>query len=102
MRRAKVLIVPSWYPSPDSPTAGIFIHQQAQALCGVADVAVLYVRETPIGATVRAAAEDGISIVRADIEMPPRSRTIPGRMRAVATNLFNRFFTYRREGLSAF
>jgi len=40
MKRS-VLILPSWYPSPESPINGIFIHDQAVALSRVYDVIVL-------------------------------------------------------------
>jgi glycosyltransferase involved in cell wall biosynthesis len=49
-----------------------------------------------------AADEEHVKVVRAQLKMPPVSRTIPGRSRAVATNLFNKFYRYRRAGLAAF
>lgn len=39
--KRRVLILPSWYPTPRSPVNGIFIHDQAVALSGICDVAVL-------------------------------------------------------------
>ncbi len=43
MRRLKVLILPSWYPSEDNPIRGIFLKEQAEALNQYVDVAVLSV-----------------------------------------------------------
>ena len=98
----RVLVVPSWYPSNEHRTAGIFIHQQVKALAERADVAVLYVREAREGLRPRVAGEEGLPVARAQLKMPPVSRTIPGRSRAVATNLFNKLYRYRCTGLSAF
>ncbi|HEX6044649.1 MAG TPA: glycosyltransferase [Pyrinomonadaceae bacterium] len=39
--RKKILFVPSWYPNPDDPIAGVFIEEQAVALSKEHDVAVL-------------------------------------------------------------
>jgi L-malate glycosyltransferase len=39
--RKKILFVPSWYPNPDDPIAGVFIEEQAVALSKQHDVAVL-------------------------------------------------------------
>ena len=97
-----MLVIPSWYPSRDDPTAGVFIREQVSALGAVADVAVLYVREAADGLAPRLAVEDGTTIVRAQLRMPPVSRTVPGRARAVATNLYNKLYRYRRAGLQGF
>jgi len=40
----KVLFLPSWYPVPQNPLAGIFIKKHAQAASAFADVTVLYVK----------------------------------------------------------
>ena len=47
MSNIEVLIIPSWYPTPAAPIAGIFIQQQALALqeAGI-NVAVLYFQES--------------------------------------------------------
>jgi L-malate glycosyltransferase len=45
--RKKVLIVASWYPRPASPVSGIFVQDQAHALSGEFDVAVISI--VPIG-----------------------------------------------------
>lgn len=39
--RKKILFVPSWYPNPEDPIAGVFIEEQAVALSKQHDVAVL-------------------------------------------------------------
>lgn len=39
--KTRVLILPSWYPSPRTPVSGTFIHEQAVALARAYDVAVL-------------------------------------------------------------
>ena len=39
--RKKILFVPSWYPNPEDPIAGVFIEEQAVALSKEHDVAVL-------------------------------------------------------------
>lgn len=41
MRRRKILIVASWYPTPNLPANGIFVQDQAQTLAQQYDVAVL-------------------------------------------------------------
>ena len=101
-RRLRVLVIPSWFPSPDQPTAGIFIRQQADALAPHADTAVLYVREADVESRPRVIDEGAISVARAQLGMPPVSHTIPGRARAVATNLSNKLYRYPRTGLVAF
>jgi glycosyltransferase involved in cell wall biosynthesis/GT2 family glycosyltransferase len=100
--RLRVLVIPSWYPSPDQPTAGIFIRQQVDALARHADAAVLYVREADRELTPRVAVEGTTTVARAQLEMPPTSHTVPGRARAIATNLFNKLYRYPRTGLAAF
>jgi glycosyltransferase involved in cell wall biosynthesis len=98
----RVLVIPSWYPSLEQPTAGIFIQQQVEALEKRAKIAVVYVREAEEGLRPRATSEGGSTVVRAQLKMPPVSRTVPGRARAVATNLFNKLYRYPRVGLAAF
>lgn len=82
----RVLVIPSWYPSPDAPTAGVFIKQQVHALSSVADVAVLHVEPGRVAFGPTLDDEDGVTVVRSGI---------------VASNLFARFFGYRRAGLAA-
>lgn len=100
-KQLKVLVIPSWYPSQEHQTAGIFIHQQVSALRDHADVAVLYVREAREGLSVSTAIEDHVPVSRVQLKMPPTSRTIPGRARAVATNLYNKYWVYPRAGVAA-
>jgi glycosyltransferase involved in cell wall biosynthesis len=38
-----ILIVPSWYPTPEKPVNGVFIREQADALSAVHNMRVLYV-----------------------------------------------------------
>jgi glycosyltransferase involved in cell wall biosynthesis len=42
--KRKILIIPTWYPSKNHPLDGIFVQDQAEILCRVFDVAVLYPR----------------------------------------------------------
>lgn len=102
MAPPRVLVIASWYPSKDAPTAGIFVHAQVHAVRLVSDVAVVYSRDAYIAMTPRSESEDGVSVIRAQLKMPPRSTSLPGRIRAVTVNLFNRFFGYRRAGMAAF
>ncbi len=83
----RVLVVPSWYPSTDDLTAGVFIAQQVRALAPRADVAVLHVDagKRAFGPTV--AEEDGVMVVRSGV---------------VAKGLSGRFLAYRGAGRSAF
>lgn len=83
----RVLVIPSWYPSPEAPTAGVFIQQQIRALAEVADVAVLHVEpgDAAFGPTVTH--EDGATVIRAGID---------------AVSLTARYFGYRRAGTVAF
>ncbi|HKP53257.1 MAG TPA: glycosyltransferase [Chloroflexia bacterium] len=45
----RILIIPSWYPTPRSPVTGIFVREQANALGQLHDVRVLYVDVLPRG-----------------------------------------------------
>lgn len=98
----KVLVIPSWFPSAEHPTAGIFVYQQVAAVRNECDAAVLYVREAAAGQQPQATMEDGLPVVRAQLEMPPRATSFAGRLRAVATNLINQLVRYPRVGLGAY
>ncbi|MHB1016856.1 MAG: glycosyltransferase [Coriobacteriia bacterium] len=102
MTPLRVLVVASWYPSADNPTAGVFIREQVRAIAPLADVAVLYVHDSVDGSTAELSEEDGARVVRARLQMPPMATGVPGRIRAVVTNLHNRFFGYRRLGRAAY
>ena len=83
----KVLVIPSWYPSTDSPTAGVFIHQQVRALATCADVAVLHV-DTGVADFGPAMQHEGDAVVvRTGISGSGPSA---------------RWFGYRNAGLAAF
>lgn len=41
----KILIIPSWYPTPSSPISGIFFKEQAEEMKSIANVAVLHILE---------------------------------------------------------
>lgn len=84
--RPRVLVVPSWYPSEDHPTAGVFVSQQVGALARVADVAVLHVDAGERDRAPRLTMEDGVPVVRAGI---------------AATDLRARYFGYRQAGSAA-
>ncbi len=84
--RRKVLVIPSWYPSVDSPTAGIFIQQQARALADFADVAVLHVDAGTAAFDPVVCVEDGVTVVRSGV---------------LASGVLNRYFGYRRAGIAA-
>lgn len=45
----RILILPSWYPTPARPVNGIFIREQANALAAVHTVRVLYLDVLPRG-----------------------------------------------------
>lgn len=45
----RILIIPSWYPTPSNPLNGIFVQQQADALSKTHDVHVLYLDVIPRG-----------------------------------------------------
>ncbi len=45
----RILILPSWYPTPDKPVNGIFIREQADALHSLHEVRVLYLDIRPRG-----------------------------------------------------
>ncbi|PKQ38021.1 MAG: hypothetical protein CVT59_05410 [Actinobacteria bacterium HGW-Actinobacteria-1] len=83
----RVLVIPSWYPSVDAPTAGIFIRQQVDALAAAADVAVLHVDPARRASGPTVTREAGVTVVRSVID---------------ATSLSARFFTYTRSGVEAF
>lgn len=85
--RRRVLVIPSWYPSLGSPTAGIFILQQVRALAAVADVAVLHVDSGAKAFAATVTVEDGVTVVRAGI---------------ASAGVWSRLFRYRRAGLAAF
>lgn len=85
--RRRVLVIASWYPSIDSPTAGVFIQQQVLALSAVADVAVLHVEWGPSSFAPVLSIEDGVTVVRAGVR---------------DTGLVSRFLGYRRVGRVAF
>lgn len=84
----RVLIVPSWYPSAENPTAGAFIQQQAKALADAGvDVAVLHVDPGATDFAPVMTTESGVSVMRAGI---------------AATGLRARYFGYRSAGQGAF
>jgi glycosyltransferase involved in cell wall biosynthesis len=98
----RVLTVPSWYPSDEHPTAGIFIQQQVRGLAGQCDAGVLYVRAATVAAASAVAREDGVTVVRACLAAHRVSGSRIGRMRAAVANLLNASVRYRRAGLAAF
>ncbi|TDB37597.1 MAG: glycosyltransferase family 4 protein [Actinobacteria bacterium] len=83
----RVLVIPSWYPGPDAPTAGVFIQQFVRAIAPFADVAVLHVEPGAKAFGPTFTEEHGVVVVRSGI---------------VASGLRARFFGYRRAGLAAF
>ncbi|MDP2232125.1 MAG: glycosyltransferase, partial [Actinomycetota bacterium] len=85
--RPRVLVIASWYPSADAPTAGIFIQQQVLALATVADVAVLHVEWGRSSFAPQLSREDGATVVRAGVR---------------DTGPISRFVGYRRAGRVAF
>jgi len=98
----KVLFIPSWYPSSEHPTAGVFVYQQVEAVRGELETAVLYVREARDGLAPALAKEDGLPVVRGQLQMPPSATSFLGRVRAVSTNLYNKLVGYPRVGLASF
>lgn len=98
----RVLVVASWYPSADNPTAGVFIREQVRTIVPLTDVAVLYVHDSTEGHAPELSEEDGAKVVRARLQAPPTASSVAGRVRAVATNLYNRYFGYRTAGRAVF
>jgi glycosyltransferase involved in cell wall biosynthesis len=49
----RILIVPSWYPTPSKPVNGVFIREQADALSKEHEVRVLYLDVLPRGSRVK-------------------------------------------------
>lgn len=97
-----VLVIPSWYPSEEQPTAGIFIYQQVSALAEEVDTAVLYVSEAPEAAGPSLRHEDGITVARSQLRMPRAARGPLRRIRAAARKAFNKFYVYPRAGMVAY
>ena len=60
--RTRVLVAPEWYPWPEQQYFGTFCREQAHAVAGVADVAVLTWRADP---TLRAVPARGVARGRA-------------------------------------
>lgn len=48
MQRLKILFLPAWYPSENSPLAGIFVQEHAKAASLYHDIVVLYAYSAPI------------------------------------------------------
>lgn len=79
----KVLIIPSWYPSAETPTAGIFVYEHAQALKKTGhDVAVLYIQQGPKSLEPSCCFEDGIVVVRSCVGFGHKRKTFLGRKMA--------------------
>lgn len=83
----RVLVIPSWYPSAEAPTAGIFIREQVAALSSACDVAVLHVDAGRAASAAAVTVEDGVTVIRSAID---------------AASFPMRFFGYRRAGIEAF
>jgi len=83
----KALFIPSWYPSADAPTAGVFIQQQVRAVAGVADAAVLHVDAGRHAAGPRITVEHDVPVARAGVD---------------ARGPYGRTIAYARMGLAAF
>lgn len=66
-RRLKVLVIPSWYPSVASPTAGVFIREQVRALASHCDVAVLHVSAGEKHHGAEESIEDSVTVVRSTV-----------------------------------
>jgi glycosyltransferase involved in cell wall biosynthesis len=68
VRGRAVLMLPTWYPGPGDPVAGVFVRDQAQAIAAHNDVTVLVLEATPPaggGRTeVTVAHEHGLRTVR--------------------------------------
>lgn len=98
----KVLFIPSWYPSHEQPTAGIFVAQQVEAVRVGCDVAVLYVREATDDVGPTLSRESGLPVARAELAMGRPAISLLGRMRAVTKNLRNKLVRYPKVGVDAF
>ncbi len=101
MRRF-VLIVPSYYPSDERPIAGIFVHQQVQALSEHCDVAVLHVTPATAEAPPTLVVEDGITVVRATTKAHCIPRQGAMRFLAYLVDLYLNLRVHPRLGLRGF
>jgi glycosyltransferase involved in cell wall biosynthesis len=99
---AKVLHIPSWYPSPEHPTAGVFIRQQILAVQGFVDNAVLFAAGPGESHAVRICTEDGMPVARVLIKGLPAPATAAGRTRARTMVLPHVLCSYPRAGMAAF
>jgi glycosyltransferase involved in cell wall biosynthesis len=63
-RPIRVLILTSWYPSPENPLRGVFIREQAQELGRRADVALLHVDPRAPARVVTADRSAGFPVFR--------------------------------------
>jgi len=83
----RILVLPSWYPGADDPTAGVFIQQQVHALARRRDVAVLHVDPRTPSRPTTVAGESRAVVVRVSAGSAGRTRWL---------------VTYRRTALAAF
>jgi L-malate glycosyltransferase len=66
-RRPNILFLPRWYPHRYDPMPGLFIRQQAEALTGQCNVAVLYVHADGNAVNnyeIEVSEENGVHVVR--------------------------------------
>jgi L-malate glycosyltransferase len=85
MMKKKVLILPSWYPSEDSPISGIFIQNQVEEMVKKYDVSVLYPRwvghreilkgKGKIGPRSQVEQQGGLTIYRERVFVPVTRRS---------------------------
>ena len=77
--KKKILFVPSWFPNPEDPIAGVFIEEQAVALSKEHDVAVLLPRFLTMLHTVIRASVSLMECARDALVLPeaPRQRIHP-------------------------
>lgn len=69
--KPKVLLVAGWYPSDESPYAGVFVRDQALGLAELCDVAVLHVELGNRDSDIELTVEDSILVARIGVAASP-------------------------------
>lgn len=97
----KVLVIPSWYPTPDNPLAGVFIEEHVKALEAQADVAVLYIRQAQARLPLQVEVEGGTPHARIDLEVASARNPVT-RIKTRAQILGSILAGYRKAGTAAY
>src|SRR5207247_8384073 len=100
----RILIIPSWYPTPAKPVNGIFVREQADALSQVHEVRVLYLDVLPRGEhrTPRRRISRARGYLEEVIEVPNRPLLWQLTYRRYLVRAFGRVSGVRGWGLGSF